>query len=96
VDLPVPEGPDRTIGRSFDDEFCGVGAIVQSVLIVEIEEETTRVRECEFDNESLEAIWCKVEVTLGLTENLKLEGAQRLVFRWLMKLWTRKLWEGLM
>lgn len=46
VDLPVPEGPDRTTGRSFEEmeELCVVGGIVGNVLTVETDDETNRGR----------------------------------------------------
>jgi hypothetical protein len=45
VDLPVPDGPETTMGRSLDNEDGVVGAMVVRVLIWEIEE--GRILGCE-------------------------------------------------
>ena len=54
VDLPVPDGPDITMGRSLDDEDGVAGAMVVRVLIWEIEERRILGRERECDVEVLE------------------------------------------
>ena len=45
VDLPVPEGPDRTIGRSFfvEEGFCVVGAMVENAVVVGLQTREERV-----------------------------------------------------
>jgi hypothetical protein len=55
VDLPVPDGPETTMGRSLDDEDGVAGAMVVRVLIWEIEERRILGRERECDVEVLEA-----------------------------------------
>ena len=70
--MPVPEGPDRTMGRSFDEEGWVVGAMVENVVRLEIEDKGVRGRGCEFGNEVIETVWCDVKVTLRLADDLKL------------------------
>jgi hypothetical protein len=73
VDLPVPEGPDRTTGRSFDEGFWDVGAIVENVLMLKNEEETTKGSGREVGNEPIEAVRHNAKANFGLMGNFKLE-----------------------
>jgi hypothetical protein len=88
VDLPVPEGPDRTIGRSFEEveELCVVGSIVGNVLATGAEEETNSTRGCEMNNNVLEAVKSEAGPIFGLGENFRLGQALGLGFRRIMKL----------
>lgn len=71
--MPVPEGPDRTMGRSFDEEGWDVGAIVENVLILKDEEGTTKDLGYEVGKMSIETVRRNVEASFGPTENSKLE-----------------------
>ena len=94
--MPVPEGPDRTIGRSFEEmeEFCVVGGIVGNVLAVETDEETNRGRRSEM-KEALEAVMSQAGATFGPAEDFRLGQALGLGFRRIMKLCSCAVWEDL-
>jgi hypothetical protein len=91
VDLPAPEGPDRTMGRSLEEveeeELCVVGRIVRNVQATGPEEETHSERGCEVnDDDVLEAVKSEVEAILGLGENFRLGQALGFGFRRRVKL----------
>jgi hypothetical protein len=74
VDLPVPEGPDRTIGRSFEEmeELCVVGGIVDNALVVEADGETNRGGGCQMKNVVFEAVESDAGANFGLGEDFRL------------------------
>jgi hypothetical protein len=88
VDLPAPEGPDRTIGRSLEEveELCVVCGIVRNVLATGPDEEMNSGRGCEMNDDVLEAVKSEVGAILGLGEGFKLGQALRFGFRRRVKL----------
>ena len=73
--MPVPEGPDRTMGRSFDDEAWVVGAIVGDGVLLEAVEKGLGGRGCEVENELTGPGRCTLESTLRPLTNLELGRA---------------------
>lgn len=80
--MPVPEGPDKTMGRSFDGEDWAVGAIVNgSVMVVETERENARGWGAAFENELIDTVGCTIEGTFGRMRDFKLVRVATLVLR---------------
>lgn len=93
----MPEGPDKTMGRSFDGEGWAVGAIVNgSVMMVETEQDNARGRGAAFENEPIDTVGCTIEGTFGRMKDFKLVRVATLVLRSMMDFRSRKFGWGLM
>jgi hypothetical protein len=106
VDLPVPDGPDRTIGRRLEEmeALCVVvvvvvvgSMVVGKVLATGADDETNRGRRgCEMNDDVLEAVESEPgAIIFGLGENGRLGQAPGLGFRRIMKLSSRVIWKDL-
>ena len=79
------------MGRSFDEEGCGVGAMVENVAGLGIEDKRVHVRGCEFGNEVLRTVCCGVKVTPRLTDDLKLGCPPQFGLCRMVKIFTPRL-----
>lgn len=75
----MPDGPDKTMGRSLGEGIWEDGAMVDGVWRVTVEGQVSRGRACEFANELIEVVRGKAGASSGLTGCFTVERIYGLV-----------------